>query len=218
MSEFTLDCFTESGNAYKVALMLELSQADWKPRRVAFFAGETRSAEFRGKNVMGEAPVLVHHLPQGDLTMSQSGAILDYLATRVAKFGPVSEEERVEILRWLFWDNHKLSSYSATHRFMSHFMKKPADDPVTAFFQARASGAWKVLESHLSDHTFMVGDRPTIADFSLCGYLYWPKEIGMNPEDFPNITAWLGRIAALPGYKTPEDLMPSGQEPETQTA
>lgn len=218
MTEFTLDCFTESGNAYKVALMLELCKADWKPRRVAFFAGETRSEEFREKNIMGEAPVLVHHRPEGDLTMSQSGAILDYLTGRLGKFGPENETERGEILRWILWDNHKLSSYSATHRFLSHFMKKPADDPVTAFFLARAKGAWKMLEAHLGNHTFLVGERPTIADFSACGYLYWPAEIGMNPEEFPNITAWLGRIAALPGYKTPEDLMPSGQEPETQTA
>ena len=218
MTEFTLDCFTESGNAYKVALMLELCQADWKPNRLAFFAGETRSPEFRSKNIMGEAPVLVHHRPDGDVTMAQSGAILDYLVRRLGKFGPENEDERSEILRWILWDNHKLSSYSATYRFMSFFLKKPADDPIVVFFHARANGAWKVLEAHLDNNTFLVGGRPTIADFSLCGYLFWPAEIGMNPKDFPNITAWLGRIAALPGFKTAEDLMPSGQDRETQTA
>lgn len=218
MTGFTLDCFSESGNAYKAALMLELCKADWEPRRIAFFAGESRSAEFREKNLMGEAPVLVHHLPDGDLTMTQSGAILDYLAEHFGRFGPENKKERVEILRWILWDNHKLSSYSATHRYLRHFMKKPADDPVVDFFIARAKGAWKVLETHLASNPFIVGGRPTIADFSTCGYLYWPSEIGMNQSDYPNITAWLGRIAALPGYKTAEDLMPSGQDPEIQTA
>ena len=54
MSEFTLHCFLESGNAYKAALMLALCDADWEARRVAFFVGETRSPEFRARNVMGE--------------------------------------------------------------------------------------------------------------------------------------------------------------------
>jgi hypothetical protein len=53
-------------------------------------------------------------------------------------------------------------------------------------------------------------DHPTIADLSICGYLFWPDQIGMDLNTYPNIAAWLDRIAALPGYKRPEDLMPSG--------
>ena len=85
MAEFTLHCFSQSGNSYKAAIMLHLCGADWQPRRVAFFAGETRSPGFRDANVMGEAPVLVHHRDGGELTISQSGAILYHLAGR---FGP----------------------------------------------------------------------------------------------------------------------------------
>jgi glutathione S-transferase len=96
MAEFTLDCFMESGNAYKAALMLELAGADWAPRRVAFFSGQTRSPEFRSMNVMGEVPVLTHHTPHGDMVLSQSGAILDYLSRELDRFGhePVPEEAR----------------------------------------------------------------------------------------------------------------------------
>jgi len=217
MTDFTLDCFLESGNAYKAALMLELSGADWQPRRVAFFAGQTRSPEFRDMNVMGEVPVLTHHKPDGDVVLSQSGAILDYLARETGKFGPENEEERREILRWLLWDNHKLTSYVATFRFMNHFQKK-TDDPVTQFFQARAVNAWKVLDTHLATRDFVAAGHPTIADLSICGYLFWPDQIGMDPGAYPNIEAWLGRIAGLPGYKRPEDLMPSGIDPATATA
>ena len=60
--------------------------------------------------------------------------------------------------------------------------------------------------------------HPTIADLSLCGYLFWPDQIGMDRADYPNIAAWLARIAALPGYKRPEELMPSGMDPATATA
>lgn len=218
MAEFSLYCFSESGNAYKVALMLELCGADWAPRRVAFFSGETRSQPYRSTNAMGEAPILVHHLAGGEKTLAQSGAILDYLAGYFGKFGPRDEDERLEILRWLLWDNHKLTSYSATYRFQTRFLGQAADDPVSAFFHARARSAWKVLDAHLGDRDFIVGGRPTIADLSACAYLYWPEAIGMDRADYPNITAWLGRIAALPGFKTAEELMPSGQEPRTETA
>ncbi|MDP2733280.1 MAG: glutathione S-transferase family protein [Hoeflea sp.] len=217
MTDFTLDCFLESGNAYKAALMLELCGADWAPRRVAFFTGETRSPDFRARNIMGEVPVLTHHKVDGDVVLSQSGTILDYLSREFDRFTPANEEERRQILRWLLWDNHKLTSYTATYRFMSHFQKK-TDDPVTQFFHARAVNAWKVLEAHLGDHDFVASGHPTIADLSLCGYLYWPDQIGMEPADYPNIGAWLDRIAALPGYKRPEDLMPSGMDPATATA
>ena len=83
---------------------------------------------------------------------------------------------------------------------------------------ARAKSAWKVLETHLEGREWVAAGRPTIADFSLCGYLFWPDQIGMELSAYPNIAAWLDRIAALPGYKRPEDLMPSGMDPATATA
>ncbi|MBU4531215.1 MAG: glutathione S-transferase family protein [Hoeflea sp.] len=217
MTDFTLDCFLESGNAYKAALMLELCGADWAPRRVAFFAGQTRSGEFRELNVMGEVPILTHHKADGDIVLSQSGGILDYVSREFDRFGPANEDERREILRWILWDNHKLSSYTATFRFMNLFQKK-TDDPVTQFMKARAVNAWKVLEAHMANRDFVATGHPTIADLSLCGYLFWPEQIGMDPHAYPNITAWLDRISALPGYKRPEDLMPSGIDPTTATA
>ena len=217
MTDFTLDCFMESGNAYKAALMLELSSAGWTPRRVAFFAGQTRSPEYREMNIMGEVPVMTHHKVDGDVVLNQSGAILDYLSRELDRFGPANEDERREILRWLFWDNHKLTSYVATYRFMNLFLKK-TDDPVTQFFHARAEGAFKVLDAHLAGRDFVVSGHPTIADLSLCGYLFWPEQIGLDLETYPNIAAWLDRISALPGYKRPEELMPSGQDPATATA
>jgi glutathione S-transferase len=120
--------------------------------------------------------------------LSQSGAILDYLAGALGQFGPTDDGERGEILRWLLWDNHKLTSYSATYRFMNYFQNK-TDDPVTQFFHARAVSAWKVLDAHLASRDFVAADRPTIADLSLCGYLFWPEQIGMDPDAYPNIQA-----------------------------
>jgi glutathione S-transferase len=218
MAEFTLHCFSESGNSYKAALLLALCKADWEAHRVAYFSGETRRSDFRDLNVMGEAPVLVHHRRGGDLTLSQSGVILHYLAQQLGRFGPETEEEKREVLRWILFDNHKLTSYTATCRFRLRFMKLPETDPVTEFLRGRMLSAFDVLEKHLADRRWIVADRPTIADLSLCSYLFWPDHFGIDWKDYPNIEAWLGRIRSLDGWAMPEDLMPSGMEAETMTA
>ncbi len=206
MAEYELYCFIESGNAYKAAIMLELTGCDWSKHWVDFFNGETRSETYRQNvNVMGEVPVLKH----GDVHMTQTGVILNYLAAQTGQFGGQSEAEEREILRWILFDNHKLTSYTATYRFEANFMKD-ADPAVTDFLGGRMHGAFKVLDSHLDGREFVASDRPTIADFSLCGYLFWPDEFGVSWSDYPAIGAWLERISGLPGYVAPYDLMPSG--------
>jgi glutathione S-transferase len=209
MSEYVLHCFAQSGNAYKPALLLELAAADWHPRFVDYFGGETRTPAYRAINVMGEVPVLEH----GTRRLSQSGVILDYLAQRFPRFGPDDEDERREVLRWLLWDNHKLTSYTATYRFLRTFAPSP-EPAVVAEFGKRAKAAWDVLEAHLGAGTFVVGQRPTIADLSLCGYLFWEDELGIHWRDsHPAIAAWLARIRALPRWRAPYDLMPGHPRP-----
>lgn len=203
MAEYELYCFAQSGNAYKAALMLSLCDADWKPRFVDYFHGETRTLEYLTFNEMGEVPVLEH----AGKRLTQSGVILDYLAAQFDRYGWRNEEERREILRWLLFDNHKLTSYTATLRFMRTFARS-GETPVTEFLRGRARSALGVLDGHLETRRFAIGQRATIADVSMCGYLYWPEEIGFGWEDFPNVGRWLGEIAALPGWVHPYELMP----------
>ena len=204
MAEYRLYCFAQSGNAYKASLMLALCGADWEPRFVDFFNGETRTPEYREKiNVMGEVPVLEH----GSLRMAQSGVILNHLAERFGKFGAADDNGKREILRWLLWDNHKLTSYTATLRFMRTFAKT-GETPVTEFLSGRMKGAYAILNTHLATHRFAIGDAPTIADLSMCGYLFWPDEIGVDWAEYPHIGRWLSDISALPGWVHPYQLMP----------
>ena len=206
MPEYTLYCFAQSGNAYKAALMLELAGADWQPRFVDFFNGETRRPEYRAINPMGEAPVLQH----GDLRLSQSGVILDYLAGTLGRFGPETEEERREILRWTLWDNHKLTSYIATLRFLMMFAPPDKRDPaVIAFLDGRARAALKVLDAHLADRDWIAAPRLTTADLSCIGYMFFDDEFGIDlSAQYPNVARWREAVAALPGWKHPYDLMP----------
>lgn len=203
MPEYLLRCFAESGNSYKPAIMLELSRADWAPVFVDYFHGETREPDYRALNVMGEAPVLEH----GDLTLSQSGVILDYLADTLGTFGPETPAERREIWRWILFDNHKLTGYTATLRFMRSLVKTGETD-VTAFLHKRAEAAYAVLDAHLAGKSFVVAERPTIADLSLSAYLFFGDEIGVSFDPYPSIRSWLERLRALPGWKHPYDLMP----------
>jgi glutathione S-transferase len=202
-AEYTLYCFAQSGNAYKPALALELAGADWAPRFVDYFGGETRTPAYRAINVMGEVPVLEHR----GATLCQSGVILDYLAGTLGRFGPTDAAERREVLCWLLFDNHKLTSYTATYRFMRTFVKNP-DAAVMAEFRRRAEGAWSVLGAHLDGRRFVVGDRLTIADISLCGYLFFDDEIGVDWNVYPSIRDWLARIRSEPRWVHPYELMP----------
>lgn len=200
-----LYCFGESGNAYKVALALTFADMEWEPVFVDFFNGEARSPAFRAINEMGEVPVL----QDGDTTLTQSGVILDYISSKSGKLGGKSAAERREILRWMFWDNHKFSTQIGTVRFLANFLpedKRPAG--VIPFLQGRLKAAYAILNDHLAARTWVAGANMTIADLSLCGYLFYPEPYGFTRADWPNIDAWLTRISATPGWKPPYDLMP----------
>jgi glutathione S-transferase len=210
MAQYTLYCFAQSGNAYKPALALELAGLDWAPRFVDYFNGETRTAAYRAVNVMGEVPVLEHE----GRRLSQSGVILDYLAHNTGKFGPANDDERREILRWTLFDNHKLTSYTATYRFMRALAKDPNPD-VVAEFGKRAKASWDVLDAHLTQREFVAADRITVADISLCGYLFFDDEIGVDwNATHPNIAAWLARIRSQPRWRHPYELMPGHPRPD----
>lgn len=204
MAEFELYCFGESGNAYKAALMLNLAGLEWDARFVDFFNGEARSEAYLSQvNEMGEVPVLLH----GPVKLSQTGVILEYLAQRSGAFGPHDEDERREILRWILFDNHKLTANIATLRFLLQFAHS-GETEVTKFLRGRAQAALKITEQHLAGGPFIVGGRPTIADLSMCGYLYYGRELGFPLDPYPNILAWLERIKTLDGWQHPYDLMP----------
>jgi glutathione S-transferase len=208
MSEYELYCFAQSGNCYRAALMLNLIGADWKPVYVDFFAGgETRTPKYRQEvNEMGEAPVLAH----GEKKLAQSGVILNYLAKRSDKFLPQGEDEELEALRWIIFDNQKVNGFLGPYRFLKNWAKPLGDPAVLGYLKGRIDASLGIINKRLEGRKFLLGDRPTIADVSLAGYLYYPAaEFGFDiAKDHPSIGAWLDRMKALPGWGHPYDLMP----------
>lgn len=205
-----LYCFGESGNSYKAALTLELSGCDWEPVFVDFFGGEARSDVYRQNvNAMGEVPVLV----DGDMHLSQSGAIQQYIVDKYAPEWGGRPEDKYEVLRWVLWDNHKLSSQAGVTRFLLNFLpedKRPLE--AIAFIQGRLDAAYDVLDKHLAGRDWLVGATPTVADLSCCGYLFYPEPFGFARGDWAHIDSWLERIEALPRWKAPYDLMPGSPD------
>lgn len=210
----TLYCFGESGNAYKAALTMLLAGYDWTPRFVDFFGGETRSPAFRAINPMGEVPVLV----DGNLTLSQSGAIQFHVAEVTGKLLGTTPQDRAEVLRWVLWDNHKLSAQAGMVRFLMNFLppeKRP--EPVISFLRGRLNAAYDTLNRHLEDRDWIVGFSPTVADCACAGYLYYPEPFGFERADWPHIDAWLTRLSQRPGWKHPYDLMPGNPSDRVAT-
>jgi glutathione S-transferase len=200
-----LYCFGESGNAYKAALTLELAGMDWTPVFVDFFNGESRSPEFRALNPMGEVPVMV----APGFKTSQSGVMQLYVSEETGKFGGRDAAATREVLRWMFWDNHKMSGQAGALRFMMNFLpeqKRPQE--AIGWLSGRVRAALATLNGALDGRDWLVGDTPTTADLACCGYLFYPEPFGFDRAEWPAIDGWLDRIAALPGWKHPYDLMP----------
>jgi glutathione S-transferase len=206
MPTYRLHYFPESGNSYKLALMLTLCGQTFEPIWTDFGRGITRSAEWRrAVNEMGEIPVL----EEDGVRLTQTAPILLKLARQFGQFGGETEQEQFELLRWLFWDNHKLTGYMASYRFMRTFI--PFTDPaVLKYYRKRLDDYLGILETRLQQSAFAIGARPSIADISMMAYLHYPSdETGYDfAVSHPAVSAWLGRMADLPGWKSAYDLLP----------
>lgn len=204
---YRLHGFCQSGNTFKVAFLLNALKAPWEAVFVDYMAGVSRDAGWREQtNEMGELPVL----DDGARRLTQSGVILSHLAQRHGQFGGNTEEERQEVLRWLLFDNHKFTSYFASYRFAKAFGAAAPDPAVMAWLRGRIDGAFGIFEKHLAAQPFAVGNAPTIADFSMSAYLFFPvEESGYEVAGrYPNIAAWLERMRQIPGWASPYDLLP----------
>jgi len=206
MSTYRLHYFPESGNSYKLALMLTLCAQSFEPVWTDFGGGVTRTPEWRRTvNAMGEIPVL----EENGVRLTQTAPILLKLAEQYGRFGGENAEEKFELLRWLFWDNQKLSGFMATYRYLRTFTPSP-DPQVLVYLRKRLDDFLGILELRVQQNAFVIGDRPTVADFSMIAYLSYPG--GETGYDFaashPAVSAWLGRVAGLPGWRSAYDLLP----------
>lgn len=203
--EYTVYGHHDSGHSYKVCLFLELARLRYRYRMIDVFADpSSRPAEFRRLSRYGEVPVLVHD----GLCISQSNAILSYLAEQTGSFGGTDRKSRAAINEWLFWEMSRLNLGVANLRFSLQFETDPPSD-VVSLYKRRAEDALGQLNAHLESAKFIVGSSLTIADISCVGYLFWADQAKLDLSKYANVARWLADIRRLDRWQPPEAVLTS---------
>jgi glutathione S-transferase len=194
----TLYDFMGSGNGYKVRLLLAQLGLKYTLVERDILKGETRTPEFLAKNPNGRIPTL--QLEDGT-HLAESDAILWYLAEGT-RFAPETRLERAQTLQWMFFEQYSHEPYIAVARFWRHFFTKltPQQENELPSRMEKGYAALGVMERHLAANRFFVGDRYGIADIALYGYTHCAGEGGFNLDNFPQVNAWLARVADEPGH------------------
>jgi glutathione S-transferase len=203
---FTLHGLWLSGPTYKVALMLSLCRQPFDYVHIDLRAGEHKQAAYLEKNRYGQVPCLT----DGTASFCQSASILQYLAESLGQFDGKSPEERACIREWMFWDFDRLApTIYRSRAFRLGF--RQADDAVKAMYADEGKVALGVLDKELGKSEWLVGGRPTIADIDVYGVVRYAADGGFDLAPYPHILAWKARVEALPGFGTPEQLMPQAK-------
>ena len=200
MAEYTLHEDPRSGNCYKIKLTAALIGIPLKLRRYDIMAGETRTEEFLEQvNANGRIPVL----QIGNRFLPESNAACWYLAEDSALI-PETRFERSDMLRWMFFEQYNHEPNVATLRFWLHFMGEDAlsEQQKAQIMAKRIAGceALALMDSHLSQNDWFVGDTVTLADIALYAYTHVAGEGGFKLDEYPAVLDWLERMEGLPGY------------------
>ncbi|MBD2353639.1 glutathione S-transferase family protein [Tolypothrix sp. FACHB-123] len=189
--------FLPSGNGYKIRLLLTQMGMPFERIEVDITKGETRTPEFLSKNSHGKIPLL--EIEPGKY-LAESNAILVYLSEGT-EFLPYDRFLRAQVMQWLFFEQSSHEPFIATSRFLISILGK-SQEYQEAIKQRREPGyaALKVMEKHLSSHTFFVGERYTIADIALFAYTHVADEGGFDLTEFSAIQAWIERVKSQSGY------------------
>jgi glutathione S-transferase len=197
MSPLRLYDYAASCNAYKVRLLIAQLGIEVDRVEVDIFAGGTLGPAFAARNPARTVPVL--ELPDGR-TLPESGAILWYLAEGTPLL-PGDGWLRAQVLRWLLWEQADLVPATGGLRFRLQTGRWTPDTPAAAARHAAGVEVLTLLDDHLRDRRFVVGDAYTIADIALYGYTHVAHEAGLPLDRFGAVGAWLERVAGQPGHR-----------------
>ena len=193
----TLYDYLDSGNGYKVRLLLSLLDRPYRWQELDILQGGTRTAAFLAKNPNGRIPTF--ELDDG-ACLAESNAILWYLAEGT-RFIPTERLARAQTLQWMFFEQYSHEPYVATPRFILHHL--PADSPRRGELPDRLSrgrAALGVMNTHLQNHAYFAGGCYTIADIALYAYTHVADEATLDLTPYPEVRSWLARVAAEPRH------------------
>ena len=189
----------ESGNCHKVRVTLDMLSQPYQWTETDMFKGATRSPEFLAMNPNGKIPVL--EIEPGTY-LPESNAIICYLAEGT-RLMPSDRLGRARVLQWLFFEQYSHEPYIAVARFLRKLHRDPESQRPLA--DSKMDGGYRalgIMEGHLAQSLFFVGDRPTVADIALDAYTHAAPDGGFDLKRFPSVCAWLDRVASQPGCST----------------
>jgi len=189
--------YLDSGNGYKVRLLLAQLDRAYRWEELDILEGATRTAAFLGKNPNGRIPTL--ELGDGNC-LAESNAILWYLADGTP-YLPTEKLERAQVLQWMFFEQYSHEPYVATPRFILKHL--PEDSPRRAELPKRLEqgrAALGVMERQLTGRQFFVGERYSIADIALYAYTHVAHEAQLDLAPYPQVRSWLARVASQPRH------------------
>ncbi len=189
-----------SGNCYKIRLTAALLGLPLERRRYDITRGETRTPQFLADvNANGRIPVL----QAGEKFLPESNASCFYLADGSALV-PADRFDRADMLRWMFFEQYQHEPNIATLRFWLLVLGEAnLDADRRAMLSGKRAGgeaALALMEKHLESRDWFVGNGPTLADICLFAYTHVAHEGGFDLAPLSAITAWIGRMRALPGF------------------
>ncbi|MBO0663408.1 glutathione S-transferase family protein [Jiella sp. MQZ9-1] len=189
----------DSGNCYKPRLLCALTGQTFQHVTVSMIDGGTRRPAYLAKNANGKVPLL--ELGDGRL-LPESNAILWFLGEATA-FVPADAFARAEMLSWMFFEQYSHEPAIAVRRsLMIHPHRAEAATPERlAETLVGGEAALRVMEARLAAQDWLAGSGPSLADIALYAYTHVAEEGGFELTTFPAVSAWLARVAALPGYQ-----------------
>jgi len=196
-SAYTIYGMSESGNCYKLKLLMHQLGLSYRWHEVDIFHGETKSDAFLNMNPVGEVPVL--QLPDGGY-LAQSNAILFYLAQQTAYF-PQHRRQAAEVLQWMFFEQYSHEPYIAVARKIKKLLAADhPDNEKMPELEKRGNHALQIMQQHLQQNDFFVNNSYSIADISLYAYTHVAHEGGFDLNSFPSILRWMENVKRQPGY------------------
>ena len=187
----------QSGNCYKIKLLLSFLEIDHDWKHIDILAGETKSPEFLQMNPNGKIPVVTFN--DGRI-LCESNAILGYFAEGTS-FIPTEKFSKAKVYEWLFFEQYSHEPYIAVARFIRKYQGMP-ESRKTEFLSLQNGGnkALQILDTTLAKNSYLVGDYPTIADISLYAYTHVADEGGFDLQKYPSVQRWCRRIEATANY------------------
>ncbi|RAI64717.1 thiol:disulfide oxidoreductase [Pseudomonas fluorescens] len=191
-----------TGNGLKIGILLEELGLEYRVVPINIREGEQKQAAFQRISTNGRIPAIVDHAPEGlnePLNLFESGAILNYLADKAARFlPPAGSAERQKVQEWLFWQVGHITPYLS----QLQLFKEKAPEPIPFaldLLNTEATRLYRVLEARLSEVPYVAGEY-SIADMGIFPWIQ-PLRQGQDLADFPHIHAWRESLKARPAVQ-----------------